>query len=180
MYRAKTKPLLKRVFTRYTHTHHVLLSQVQRLNQLDGGAADPHLGTERHEESKGSSPRRAHCWITCYRRVFLWGYLSWSLFTRRTASLILPLFSFCQAQWNIILKREGGEHQMQARPCYRTLPFGSEGCGSARPVTYGKEGLFLQQHPTSQPFKSRPDDTTAHWSGWALRTDSSGVTGSQL
>ena len=69
---------------------------------------------------------------------------------------------------------------MQARLCYRTLPFGSGGCGSARPVAYRKEGLLLQQHPTSQPFKSSPDDTAADRMGQALRTDSSGVTGSQL
>lgn len=50
---------------------------------------------------------------------------------------------------------------MQARPCYRTLPFGSEGRGSARPVAYRKERLLLQQHPSSQPFKMSPGNRAA-------------------
>lgn len=78
------------------------------------------------------------------------------------------------------VKHQGGEDQMQVRVYQMTLLFGSGGCVSARPVTYRKGGLFLQQHPTSQPFKSSPDDTAAHQSGQALKTDSSGDTGSQL
>lgn len=61
---------------------------------------------------------------------------------------------------------------MQAQPCYRTLPFGSEGRGSARPVAYRKEGLLLQQHPSSQPFKMNPGDRATYCWGQSLRIGS--------